>query len=411
MTETKRAEYGGGSITEKKTLPDGKTLYRWRVYAVQPNGEGRRKAGSTKGTKRDAIREMANMRNEIERGGLPVNDDSATLTDLLEQWFSVKAGTVSARTMQIEREVSKLHILPRLGKIKVRAITAAVLQDFHTALATETTLQRSRKQIHVVLNQALNFACVRGYIITNPAKNVIVPQVISVQKAALEATDDTRAYTNEEATKLYAACMLDATPHAWAIALALQTGLRRGEVYGLAWANFSRTRPEEPLRVAIRQAITEHSGVAVVGPLKTKRSRRTLTLNRQACEVVEAARAWQEAQGGEWPFLFSERPDTMPRPGNSYRKLHVLQDRAEIRRLDMHSLRHTFASLAFEVGVPIEKLSQLLGHQSINVTQTVYVHLYQQAADSPSLRLRPVAVPDLDAVARRPIPPRANQYA
>ena len=47
--------------------------------------------------------------------------------------------------------------------------------------------------------------------------------------------------------------------------------------------------------------------------------------------------------------------------------------------IELHGARHTFASLMAEAGVPIEDLSEFLGHSTINLTVKTYRHLYPEA--------------------------------
>jgi integrase len=50
---------------------------------------------------------------------------------------------------------------------------------------------------------------------------------------------------------------------------------------------------------------------------------------------------------------------------------------AEVKRLTLHKLRHTFASLLLSRGVPITKVSRLLGHRDSMITLKVYAHFIE----------------------------------
>jgi integrase len=52
---------------------------------------------------------------------------------------------------------------------------------------------------------------------------------------------------------------------------------------------------------------------------------------------------------------------------------------AGLQPIELHAARHTFASLMAEAGVPIEDLSEFMGHTTINLTVKTYRHLYPEA--------------------------------
>lgn len=375
-TEAKQAEYGDGTITDTRKLIDGQTKYRWRVYAVERStGLPKRKAGSTIGTLRDAKRDMAAARLEIVAAG-PVVDKAMTVSGLMGAFLLAYADQVRPRTAQIAADLSRLYIVPRLGPMKITAVTTPVLQQFHAELKRSTDLERTREQIQSVLSGAFGHAVRLGWLPYSPTEAVRVPKVVKVRVAPEHATlGALAAYDGEEARALQEVAMKAGTVHSYAVAFALYTGMRRGEVYGLKWSDVIR----DGGAVSLKRSISDRLGGSVVGDLKTDRSRRTLGLSPKARAVLAAVRQLQVEQGAgeQWEWVFSATPDAMPQPGNVGRAFLSLAKQAGIRKLNFHACRHTFASNAYKEGVPVDEISRYLGHGSELVTRTVYLHVFE----------------------------------
>lgn len=60
-------------------------------------------------------------------------------------------------------------------------------------------------------------------------------------------------------------------------------------------------------------------------------------------------------------------------PRNLNRQFGQLCDRAGVRRVRFHDLRHSCATLLYEQGVPIENIQDVLGHSSPTITKTIYI--------------------------------------
>ena len=158
----------------------------------------------------------------------------------------------------------------------------------------------------------------------------------------------------------------------------LTTGVRRGEVAGLRWEDVDLIAG----RVQIRQTRVAVGYDVDVGQPKTARSKRSLALDPATVEVLRAHRtaqleerlfcgpAWQECG------LVFVAPDGAPLHPDRITKLF---DRAVLesglRRIRLHDVRHTHATLALAAGVHPKVVSDRLGHSSTTVTLDVYSHV------------------------------------
>jgi integrase len=109
---------------------------------------------------------------------------------------------------------------------------------------------------------------------------------------------------------------------------------------------------------------------------------RVLRAHRESQAVERAAaEVW-----GDDDLVFTTRIGTAIEPRNLSRHFEALRDRAKVRKVRFHDLRHSCASLLFELGVPLRMVMEILGHSQISTTSDIYTHVmpaqYPEVADT-----------------------------
>ena len=138
------------------------------------------------------------------------------------------------------------------------------------------------------------------------------------------------------------------------------------------------------------------------GPPKTPQSYRTIPLTNKAYEILKKIsygknsrkksdilseileymdrRTGQKVKMFMSDIVFLNWRTGEPAKNSSYDShLYKLCDEAEIKRICMHALRHTYATRAIEKGVQPKVLQRLLGHASIQTTMDRYVHVTDES--------------------------------
>lgn len=161
-----------------------------------------------------------------------------------------------------------------------------------------------------------------------------------------------RILTKEEEVRFLEACNQTRAPHLrLCVSLALNTGMRKGEILGLRWEQVDLTN----------RIITVYNG-------KTAQSDRALPMNDV---VFELMRNWQRERAGVFVFPFSRNKDEQMRDlKTSFNRAVRL---AQIPHLRFRDLRHTFATRLVRAGIDLITVQHLLGHSTINMT-TRYAH-------------------------------------
>jgi integrase len=169
--------------------------------------------------------------------------------------------------------------------------------------------------------------------------------------------------------------------------LAINTGMRRGELLGLKWSDVDL----EGGRLSIRRTLTrtDNGKRVTLGEPKTKGSRRTVRLTQRA---IEALRSHLERQLGDIEaagdlyydrgLVFTTETGTPINPSNlRQRSFAPLLKRAGLPHIRFHDLRHTCATLLLSKGVHPKFVQELLGHASIAITLDTYSHMLPGMGD------------------------------
>ncbi len=233
--------------------------------------------------------------------------------------------------------------------------------------------------VHSVLKSALEHAVREDELPRNVARNV---KTITHQPRRF------RPLTAAEARQFLDAARTDRL-HAL-YELALRTGLRKGELLGLHWEDLDLTTGAASIRRSLQR--TRTGGLTHL-PTKTQASERRIALPTECIPYLKAHKERQdkerETAGLDWrdsSLVFSTPTGAPLDPANLTRRFRSFLDRAELRRIRFHDLRHSTATLLLEQGVDLVVIKELLGHAHIGVTAGVYAHvrlrLQRQAIDT-----------------------------
>ena len=175
------------------------------------------------------------------------------------------------------------------------------------------------------------------------------------------------------------------------IELAISTGAREGELFGLTWPCVDMER--KTIRIEATMMDSRQLGHRLAEP-KSKAARRTVTIPPTVATVLGEWQQWQSEYAEKYAGPYENSfglvfSNSFGRPLSTtnflHRAFYPMLEAAEIRRdgekLNMHTLRHTHASQLLAAGVNPLAVSQRLGHSSPSVTLNIYAHLLPQMAN------------------------------
>lgn len=360
---------GEGTIYKR---PDGRWTAQLRLeYGVRKTLYGR--------TRAEVQAKLRKLRRDRE-DGVAVGAPSITLGSYLARWLDEAARLKLRPTTFQSYSLNARRLTALLGRHRLDQLTPQLIQGAYAKLLKDGLAPRSIRQVHVVLHSSLRQAMRWGMIGRNAADGVIVPRPQPREMSTLTA---------EELHRLFEATAEDRLRPLWV--LLASTGLREGEALGLHWTDIDLANGT----LIVQRAMQRHGSAGhVLVDTKTARSRRTIHLSRLAVEVLRAQKTFQREQrlaaGAAWrsdwdDLVFSTRTG---RPLDSswlnlaFRK-HL--DKAGLKRVRIHDLRHTAATLLLTRGVHPKVVQDMLGHSTVTLTLDTYSHvtpaLHKEAAE------------------------------
>ncbi|MFI0374505.1 tyrosine-type recombinase/integrase [Actinomadura sp. 1N219] len=356
----KRRANGEGTIYQRK---DG----RWEGAAYVLTSEGIYKRVRKYGKTREEVHGKLIEAQRKSAQGVPVADKPWKLGDYLDYWLeNVVRPSKRWNTYKKYEQTVRLYLKPGLGKLSLDRIRVAKVQAF---LNAQIKAGHSVAKVHVMrmtLGAALTRAMREELITVNAAHLATLPPAPARK---------VKPWTAGEARAFLAAARNE--PLYPAFALMMAYGLRRGEVLGLAWDDLDMD--EQTMRV--HWQLQRIDGELSRTPVKTDAGRRHLPMLplvwEGMIELAERQMYAKRAAGENWTetgLVFTTRSGRPIEPRNLARVFERICTNAGLRRIRLHDLRHTTASLLKRMGVPPSDAKEILGHARIAVTLEIYTH-------------------------------------
>ena len=354
-----------GSITQRGD--------KYRVcfdYGVDRNGRRVRKY-RTFDTKRDATRAFNEHKVKMDKG-TQIMPSEYTFAQWLDYWYKdIILPQIEETTAYGYRGMIENYLKPQLGEIRLQKLTARDIQQYYTWLMDEKELSPNTViKHHNLLTNTLNAAERQEYITKNPMRAVSPPK-----KRQREA----KFYTPEQLGILLDKAV--GTRLGLPGFICAYLGLRRGELCGLRWSDVDL----EHKTITIENTRTQAGKKEIEKGTKTASSTRTLYLPDTLCDMLKAAKEHQQACRAEYKNAYDDNDyvvvmeDGRPFRPNYLSELFskFLADN-DLPKIVLHELRHTFASLSNQAGIPAYNIGKALGHSTPATTQKIYTHLLDQ---------------------------------
>ncbi|HEV8574410.1 MAG TPA: site-specific integrase, partial [Dehalococcoidia bacterium] len=276
--------------------------------------------------------------------------------------------TLRPRTLAGYTSIVERHLIPALGRIRLRKLQPADIDAYLNRLVGSGLTTRTAQYHHAVLRRALGQAERWGYVGRNVARLVTPPQVRQRQMAPL---------TPDQARLFLAGIAGDRTEALYAVSLSL--GLRQGEALGLLWEDVdlgART-------LTVQHTLQRYGGAYHLDEPKTQRSRRTVSLPTPLVDVLRRHRIRQNEErlrvgplwAGGWNLVFCNEIGEPLAGAEVTRRFQRTLAALGLPRQRFHDLRHAAATFLIAQAVPLRVVMEILGHSTISVTADTYGHV------------------------------------
>lgn len=287
-----------------------------------------------------------------------------TFEDICQQWIKDNSFKNKQSTTSIYIHICNKHIIPYFGKMKPDNIERNHINTFIRYKTYQDNLEpKSIYDIVTVLLQIIKYAEKQGYIYSFKY-DISMPVV---HKKELEVL------TIAEQEKLVKHIKSSVTNENIGILLSLYAGLRLGEICALQWKDIDLTEGIISITKTMQRISVENKDTKteiIIDTPKSQKSVRKIPIPDFL--LSELKRLSDGCFKNSYLLTSSQNKFIEPRAYQYKFKKYIKT--ANIRDINFHALRHTFATRAVEQGVDIKSLSEILGHATVNFTLDRYVH-------------------------------------
>jgi integrase len=340
------------------------------IWWIFIDHQGKRKSKKVGRDKKVALEAAKKIEAKLALGdmGFLEEEKAPTFAEYATMWITVTVpATCKSSTLIDYKSILDNHVLPAFGKLSVTEINRLMVKNFLQEKSKDGLAQSTVSHMKSVISGTLNLAVDDDAIVNNPA---LMLGKIQKTKSLRETCD---FLTREELTRLLSV-FDEHYPRHYPLALTLaRTGIRFGEALALQWGDidfsgrfikiqrtFSRGKVDTPKSGKSRDV---DMSMQLKQVLEALRRRRKIETTEKGCPRLP-----------EWVFV-GETGNHVD--GDNWRKriFDKSLEKAGLRKIRIHDLRHTFASLLIQAGESLAYVRDQMGHHSIKVTVDIYGHL------------------------------------
>jgi integrase len=343
-------------VKRKKRYQDPDLRVERGRYRIQyRDTDGRRRTKTFGRVGEIALALAKHAKNEFLR---QINNDvtkglrrDRTLGDLIEQWMRSEFPTIDRPATQ----KSFLWTFGKLADMKNAPLAVLTKPDFQQWIFGLGLAPASLRVVRANISSVLEAGRDWGWIEVNPvAGRFKLPKIARKERVILrpQQVQELSSFLDFESRTVFL--------------LAVLTGLRKGELKALEWADI------QPPWVSVSKTVNCESWV---GPPKSAKSNRKVELGPLAIRTLEA---WRKVSTGR--LVFSSRQDhgqfrSLDQILHS--RIRPLAQKLGLPAFTWHTLRHTYNTWGHVAGVDAVIMRDLMGHSSVTINQDVYSHVRQ----------------------------------
>lgn len=290
-----------------------------------------------------------------------------TFGEVVDMWLEHRFFHQKESTRLKYQNIINTHIKPVLGKKDINAVDEVFINRFLADKKESGRIDKKGglsnsyiKTMAIIINSVMSYAVEKDY--RPPLKSKIQKPQIDKKEISVLSEKTQR--------QLETALSNDASKTALGILIALNTGLRIGEICALKWENIDL--PNKIIRV--KSSVVRVSDIGygsqktkyIVAEPKTRTSIRDIPITTKLYPILLNVRERNE-------YVISDT-DEFVCPRTFEYRFHRLLEEYSIPDTNFHTLRHTFATRCVEKNVDTKSLSEILGHSNASTTLNYYIH-------------------------------------
>lgn len=292
-----------------------------------------------------------------------------TFSEVAAEWFEANQMNQKASTQLKYHMMFDNHILPEFGEKPIEDVDGLMVNVFLSEKLSNGAMNNGSglgtsyvRTMGILISSVLNYSVQMGY--RNPLRSKISKP--SEKKADIKVMDLADQKRLEEILSF------DHSSTSIGIMIALNAGLRIGEICALKWEDISFNEKTIHVRHTVSRVKNNSDENTktklIIDVPKTKSSNRNIPINSKLYPLLLEAKNESISN-----YVVSDKESFLSPRTFEYR-FHRLLTLYKIPDTNFHVLRHTFSTRCIEFGMDIKTLSEILGHANVGITLGTYVH-------------------------------------
>lgn len=312
------------------------------------------------------------LHDALDKKAPPPGGAACSAAALFERWLQTEPmGSVKASTYESYHRCVTGYIIPFFAQEQASCLSETTAARFVKHIGASGAISDAyKRKILAVFKTALR------YILRGSSEYARIIEAVRLPKAAPKSVE---VFSLREQRQIERAVHAGWDNRTAGILLCFYTGLRLGELCALKWSDVDLEAGIMKIsRTVSRVKSFQESGSKtelLLGTPKSHKSARSIPLPGFLLDLMAELR--ERTDSGENYILSNSGTPMEPRACQKLFKRILKQ--AGVKERKFHTIRHTFATRALELGVDIKTLSEILGHSSVSITLNIYAHsLFEQ---------------------------------
>lgn len=333
---------------------DERGTYYCKFYYT--DWQGNKKQKKKRGFKRKKDAEAFERQFLEKMAGTP----DMTFKSLADLYMEDRKARIKASTYYNKECILNNHIMPYFGEISINKITPAVVRNWQNDMISKNYQLSYLKAINNLLGFILNYGCKYYGLLNNSASiagNLGASKSREMNFWTVEQFNSFIENVKHPTAKM-------------AYELLFWSGMRVGELLALQISDFNYNEKT----ISITKTFNVLKGEHMITSPKTKKSNRVISIPQKVCDdLLSYINSQYDIEDTRRLFLCSK----------TVLDYHIKKTCKNIglKKIRIHDLRHSHASMLINLDTPILLVSERLGHEDINTTLRIYSHLYPQKRD------------------------------
>ena len=283
--------------------------------------------------------------------------------ELVKLWYDEHKKTIKESSASSYSVIIYSYLIPKFGDFKRNKIKHSDIQNYIFELSEKGLSNKTIKKIIIVLTSSLKYS-LNGNDVNDINFSFSYPKCNNINNVEIFSAREKNKLAN------YLVSNID-KKYCLGILIALMSGIRIGELCALKWSDIDFSNGILHINKTLQRVYEKtgdggYSKIDISIP-KSKSSIRDIPISKDLLKMLKDSKEKREM------FILTGNLHYMePRLLRSH--YDSILKKLKITHKKFHSLRHTFASSAIQLGIDYKTVSEILGHSNVNTTLQIYVH-------------------------------------